>query len=115
MSVRILAKRSVILHWKIDRLEPGQSEKMFVRLKAVRPGTHDLDVDWTMRPQTRRMQVTVQQPELALTIDGPDEVIYGHSKTYQIRVLNPRRRNCSGRGIHTFVTKVELATESTHR
>ena len=77
------------LHWKIDRLEAGQSEKLFVRLKAVRPGTHDLDVDWTMRPQTRRMQVTVSQPELALTIDGPDEVIYGHSKTYQIRVLNP--------------------------
>lgn len=77
------------LHWKIDRLEAGQSEKMFVRLKAARPGTHDLDVDWTMRPQTRRMQVTVQEPELALTIDGPDEVIYGHSKTYQIRVLNP--------------------------
>ncbi|TWT96221.1 COG1361 family protein [Neorhodopirellula pilleata] len=77
------------LHWKIDRLEPGQTEKMFVRLKASRPGTHDLDVDWTMQPQTRKMQVTVQQPELALTIDGPDEVIYGQSKTYQIRVLNP--------------------------
>lgn len=77
------------LHWKIDRLEPGQTEKLFVRLKASRPGTHDLDVDWTMQPQTRKMQVTVQQPELALTIDGPDEVIYGQSKTYKIRVLNP--------------------------
>lgn len=77
------------LQWKIDRLEPGQSEKMFVRLKASRPGTHDLDVDWTLEPQTRKMQVTVQEPELALTIDGPDEVIYGQSKTYQIRVLNP--------------------------
>ena len=77
------------LHWKIERLEAGQTEKMFVRLKAARSGTHDLDVDWTLTPQTRTMQVVVQEPELALTIDGPDEVIYGQSKTYQIRVLNP--------------------------
>ncbi|SMP39056.1 hypothetical protein SAMN06265222_101240 [Neorhodopirellula lusitana] len=77
------------LHWKIDRLEAGQTEKMFVRLKAARSGTHDLDVDWTLSPQSRSMQVVVQEPELALTIDGPDEVIYGQSKTYQIRVLNP--------------------------
>ena len=77
------------LNWRIETLAAGDSETMFVRLKASRSGTHDLDVDWTLAPQKRVMQVTVQEPQLALTIDGPDEVIYGESKTYQIRVLNP--------------------------
>jgi hypothetical protein len=77
------------LNWRIERLGAGQSETMLVKLKASRPGTHDLDVDWTIAPQKRVVQITVQEPQLALTIDGPDEVIYGQSKTYQIRVLNP--------------------------
>ncbi len=76
------------LQWRIERLDAGQSETLSVRLKAARSGTHDLDVDWTLAPQKRVVQVTVQEPELALTIDGPDEVVFGESKTYQIRVLN---------------------------
>ncbi|MCC9656403.1 DUF11 domain-containing protein [Rhodopirellula halodulae] len=77
------------LNWRIEELAAGESERMLVRLKAARSGTHDLNVDWTIAPQKERMQVQVQEPELALTIDGPDEVIYGQSKTYTIRVLNP--------------------------
>ncbi|EMI54303.1 COG1361 family protein [Rhodopirellula sallentina] len=77
------------LNWRIEKLGAGESETMYVRLKAARPGTHDLDVDWTLAPQKKIVQVIVQEPQLALTIDGPDEVIYGQSKTYQIRVLNP--------------------------
>tara|TARA_R110002074_G_scaffold63877_7_gene152808 strand:+ start:14261 stop:16675 length:2415 start_codon:yes stop_codon:yes gene_type:complete len=77
------------LNWRIETLAAGQSERMLVRLKASRSGTHDVNVDWTIAPQKERMQIQVQEPELALTIDGPDEVIYGQSKTYTIRVLNP--------------------------
>ncbi|PHQ31420.1 hypothetical protein CEE69_31145 [Rhodopirellula bahusiensis] len=77
------------LNWRIETLAAGQSERMLVRLKAARSGTHDVNVDWTIAPQKERMQIQVQEPELALTIDGPDEVIYGQSKTYTIRVLNP--------------------------
>ncbi len=76
------------LNWQIDRLDAGQSETLNVRLKAARSGTHDLDVDWTLAPQKRSVQVTVQEAELALTIEGPDEVVFGESKTYHIRVLN---------------------------
>ncbi|MEM6981333.1 MAG: CARDB domain-containing protein, partial [Planctomycetota bacterium] len=77
------------LVWKLDHLAAGEMQRMFVRLKAARSGTHDLDVDWTLAPQKDRVQVVVSEPELAITIDGPDEVVYGESKTYTIRVLNP--------------------------
>ena len=77
------------LVWKIDDLPAGSVERMFVRLTAARSGTHDLDVDWTLMPQRAIAQVKVHEPQLDLTIDGPDEVIFGQSQTYTVRVLNP--------------------------
>ena len=77
------------LVWTIDHLPAGATERMFVRLKAERSGTHGLDVDWTLVPQKSVAKVHVHEPELQLSIDGPDEVIYGQSQTYKVRVLNP--------------------------
>ncbi|WP_218933866.1 DUF11 domain-containing protein [Rubripirellula lacrimiformis] len=77
------------LVWKIDQLPAGASEKLFVRLMAARSGTHDVDVDWTLMPQKTVTQIKVHEPQLDLTIEGPDEVVYGQSQTYKVRVLNP--------------------------
>ncbi|TWU47218.1 Large cysteine-rich periplasmic protein OmcB [Rubripirellula tenax] len=77
------------LVWKIDHLPAGASEQMFIRLMAARSGTHDVDVDWTLMPQKSVAQIKVQEPRLDLAIEGPDEVIYGQSQTYKVRVLNP--------------------------
>ncbi len=77
------------LVWKIDSLPAGATERMFVRLKAVRSGSHDMDVDWTLAPQKSVATVYVQEPKIAVAIDGPDEVTYGESKTYKVRISNP--------------------------
>lgn len=77
------------LIWTIDSLPAGASEKMLVRLKAERSGTHGLDVDWTLIPQKSVTQIEVSEPQLALQIEGPEEVVYGESQTYKVRVLNP--------------------------
>ncbi len=77
------------LVWTIDQLPAGASEQMFVRLKAERSGTYGLDVDWTLVPQKSVAKVHVHEPKLDLSIDGPDEVVYGQSQTYKVRVLNP--------------------------
>jgi hypothetical protein len=75
--------------WTIDRLPAGATERMFVRVKAARSGTYGLDVDWTLMPQKSVATVRVHEPKLGLTIDGPEEVVYGQSQTYRVRVLNP--------------------------
>ena len=82
-------KGSERLVWIIDHLPAGTSEQMFVRLMAARSGTYNLDVDWTLVPQRSVAQVKVHEPRLELAIEGPDQVIYGHSQTYKVRVLNP--------------------------
>ncbi len=75
--------------WRIDHLAAGSSEQMFVRFTASQSGTFNLDVDWTLLPQKSVTQVKVQEPKLKLTIEGPDEVVFGNSQTYKVRVLNP--------------------------
>ncbi len=77
------------LVWTIDNLPAGGVERMFVRLKAVRSGSHDMNVDWTLAPQKSSATVFVQEPKVAVTIDGPAEVIYGQSQTYKVRISNP--------------------------
>jgi hypothetical protein len=77
------------LVWTIDQLPAGQSEKLFVNLTAARSGSYNLDVDWTLMPRKAVSHVLVHEPKLELTIDGPDEVVYGHSEVYKVRVLNP--------------------------
>ncbi len=82
-------KGSERLAWTIDQLPAGTSETMFVRLKAERSGTHGLDVDWTLMPQKSVTKIEVREPRLELTIEGPEEVVFGQSQTYRVRVLNP--------------------------
>lgn len=77
------------LVWTIDQLPAGASETLYVRLTAARSGTYDLDVDWTLIPQKSTAKVQVREPRLDLTIEGPDEVVFGQSQTYKVRVLNP--------------------------
>ncbi|MCD0458556.1 COG1361 family protein [Roseiconus lacunae] len=75
--------------WALDRLPAGSRETLFVRLQALQSGTHELDVDWTLVPQKSIAKVEVREPKLDLVIEGPEDVIYGESQTYKVRVLNP--------------------------
>ncbi|MDV6031003.1 MAG: hypothetical protein F9B45_13055 [Phycisphaera sp. RhM] len=77
------------LVWTLDTLPAGKTEKLFLRLQARQSGTHRLDVDWTLTPQTSVATVHVREPLLDLLIEGPEEVVYGESQTYKVRVLNP--------------------------
>jgi uncharacterized repeat protein (TIGR01451 family) len=100
------------LVWTIDQLPAGATESMFVSLTAAQSGTYDLDVDWTLLPQKSVARVQVREPKLDVTIEGPDQVIYGQSQTYKVRVLNP------GDGIApnvTFTLSPNSATPQTQR
>jgi hypothetical protein len=40
-------------------------------------------------PQKSIAKVHVQEPQLDVVIEGPEQVVYGQSQTYRVRVLNP--------------------------
>ena len=77
------------LQWTIDKLPAGVVERLFVRVKAVKAGTFDVATDWTLMPQKHVAKITVREPKLAIVIDGPEEIVYGRSEKYRVRVMNP--------------------------
>lgn len=77
------------LYWTIDRLAGGETATLNLDLRATASGSFDLKVDWTLHPLESVTRVRVRQPQLQLTIDGPEEVVFGQSRVYRVRVRNP--------------------------
>jgi hypothetical protein len=77
------------LQWTIDKLPAGVVERLFIRVKAVKAGSFDVVTDWTLMPQKHVAKVNVREPKLAIVIDGPEEIVYGRSEKYRVRVMNP--------------------------
>ena len=75
--------------WQIDDIAAGAAAELQLLIQARHGGDHQLDLAWTLQPRPQQIQVTVTEPKLKVEITGPDKVIYGQSKTYRIRVLNP--------------------------
>jgi len=89
-SVRSIGEDGeAILEWTVDELPAGTVEKLFVRVRAVQAGTFDVATRWTTAPLDQTATVTVLEPKLEVKIDGPDEIVFGESQRYRIRVLNP--------------------------
>lgn len=77
------------LEWTLDNLPAGVVERLFVRIQPTGAGSFEVATNWTTSPQTHTAQVTVREPKLSIQIEGPDEIIYGQSQKYRVRVLNP--------------------------
>jgi archaellum component FlaG (FlaF/FlaG flagellin family) len=77
------------VEWIIESLPAGVVERLFIRIKAAKSGSFDVATNWTSLPQTHSARVTVREPKLSVEIEGPDEIIYGKSQMYRVRVMNP--------------------------
>lgn len=77
------------LLWRIEKLPAGKTERLSLEVQAERAGSFGVAVDWTLLPQTNNLMVHVREPKLQLLIEGPDQVVFGESETYKVRVLNP--------------------------
>ncbi len=74
--------------WHVTELQPSQSRIFRVHLESLRPESFDLNLEWTVVPQTGHFKVDVQQPQLSLSIDGPTSTLFNKSELYRMRVRN---------------------------
>ena len=74
--------------WEIGQIPPGGSKSAALMLKTPVAEHFALGVEWTMLPQNAEMKIEVQQPQLAIALEGPSEVIFGKPQLYRIRVRN---------------------------
>lgn len=77
------------LVWQIDRINGRGQEKLTLELTPQSGEPIDLAVEWTMAPPMISSKIEVQEPKLAMTLKGPQEVQFGETATYQIVVANP--------------------------
>ena len=75
--------------WRIDRLEPGKSQRLTLDVIPRKAQVFDLNVEWSVAPLAGAVQVQVTEPLLKMAITGPDEVQFGQSAMYNITIRNP--------------------------
>jgi uncharacterized repeat protein (TIGR01451 family) len=75
--------------WRLAKLEPRSKEQFVVRLIPHESRPFDLSVQWTCSPAASQAMVEVKEPKLAMSLDGPPEVVYGQTKVYRLTISNP--------------------------
>ncbi len=75
--------------WQIPRVGPHSHETMTIKLIPRQNTPIDLAFRWTSLPESSRASVEVQEPKLAMSLSGPEEVLYGQSRAYRLTISNP--------------------------
>ena len=74
--------------WELGPVPGGGSRTATIMLKTPKAEHFALGVEWTVLPQNAEMKIDVQQPQLAIALEGPSEVTFGKPQMYRIRVRN---------------------------
>ncbi len=82
-------EEGVFVMWTVADLRPGQSRSMnlLVEPKVAKPFAFEFE--YTVTPNVAQMQVQVQQPALTVSLEGPEETLYGKAEQYRLTVRNP--------------------------
>ncbi|MCY2975812.1 MAG: hypothetical protein NTW52_14230 [Planctomycetota bacterium] len=75
--------------WHVTDLGPSQSRIFRLNLEASKPEHFAMDVEWTVLPQSGQVQISVEEPQLTLALEGPSEVLWGKPELYRLKVRNP--------------------------
>lgn len=74
--------------WEIGQIPAGGTKSAALMLKTPLAEHFALGIEWTILPQNAEMKIEVQQPQLAIALEGPSEVVFGKPQLYRIRVRN---------------------------
>ena len=74
--------------WELEQIAAGGAKSAVLMLKTPAAEHFALGVEWTVLPQNAEMKIEVQQPQLAIALEGPSEVNFGKPQIYGIRVRN---------------------------
>ena len=76
------------LQWQVGRLASGARAIWKMQLVPQENRAFQLSTRWTVQPLGLATQVQVIQPELQLSLAGPQEMTYGETKIFTVRVTN---------------------------
>lgn len=77
------------LQWKLGTLGAAGREELSLEVVPRKSQPFELAVKWTQAPLASQTTVEVQEPKLALSLDGSKEVMFGERNTYKLTLSNP--------------------------
>ena len=76
------------LVWKVGQLPAGGREHLTLRLVPRESRAFDLAVRWDYQPAAAQAMIEVQEPKVAMHLEGPREVLYGRKELFALKVAN---------------------------
>ncbi|HUE72241.1 MAG TPA: CARDB domain-containing protein [Pirellulaceae bacterium] len=95
-EVKPQADGSLALVWAIPSLPPRGHETLQMHLVPSDGEAFELEMSWTCRPAAASARVVVKQPQLALSLSGPADMLLGEEKTFTLLVSNPGTGDATG-------------------
>lgn len=77
------------LVWVVPRVAGRSREQLKLQLVSGAGEAFDLAAEWTVRPAVARAAIQVKQPQLALSLAGPAEMVFGEERAFTLTVSNP--------------------------
>ncbi len=74
--------------WRVGHVEAGGKERLVLRIVPRESRPFDLAVRVDYESVGSQAMIEVQEPKVAVTIEGPSEVLYGQKETYRLRLVN---------------------------
>jgi len=74
--------------WRVGRLEPRAQEKLVLRIVPRESRPFELGVRWSFTPQRSQTEIEVQEPKLAIRLEGPREIVHGQRQIYKLIMTN---------------------------
>ncbi|MHB8863402.1 MAG: CARDB domain-containing protein [Pirellulaceae bacterium] len=75
--------------WEMEHVAARSQHEMTISLQPTENRPIDLAVDWVFRASSMQTTIEVQQPRLAMAVEGPAEMRFGETAAFQIKLSNP--------------------------
>lgn len=92
--------------WKVGTIAAHGRERLLLKIVPLESRPFDLGVRWDCRPVTSQTMIEVQEPKLAMHIDGPSEVLFGKAEIFRLIVSNTG----TGPAEETVITLMPIGT-----
>ncbi len=76
------------LRWKVGRLEARGRQRLVLHLVPRQSRPFDLAVKWDYAPAPSQTLIEVEEPKLAIALQGPRELLFGKGEVYRLEVTN---------------------------
>ena len=85
--------RGGAIAWKAGHIDAKSQQRLTIRLVPRQNRPFDLGVRWEFKPIVTQAMIDVQEPKLALKLEGPREVQYGKKEIYRLKLSNTGNGN----------------------